>query len=142
MKGSPLLRAALALGVLLALGWPLNVITRPAEDVLPVVQEAPHASSPSAAAELPLKLTFSRPAKNAELLYSGKRVWFAERPPVSVSVKLEIPFPQEGIELEARAHWEDEEQSALRLQLTTPQGDEIDRSVWARQTLQAIVPFP
>jgi hypothetical protein len=57
-------------------------------------------------------------------------------------VKLEIPFPQEGIELEARAHWEDEEQSALRLQLTTPQGDEIDRSVWARQTLQAIVPFP
>lgn len=142
MKGSPLLRAAVTLCVLLALSWPLKVITRPAEDVAPPVQEAPPALVPSAGSQLPLKITFSRPAKNAELLYSGKRIWFAERPPVSVSVTLDIPFPQEGMELEVRAQWEDEEQSALRLQLTTPQGDEIDRSVWARQTLQVIVPFP
>ena len=142
MKGSPLLRAALTLCVLLALSWPLQVITRPAEDVATPAQVAPSASVASAGSQLPLKLTFSRPAKNAELLYSGKRIWFAERPPVSVSVTLDVPFPQEGIELEARAQWEDEDQSALRLQLTSPQGDEIDRSVWARQTLQVIVPFP
>ena len=142
MKGSPLLRAAFTLCVLLALSWPLSVITRPVENGASPAQESPVASAPSAGARLPLQMTFSRPAKNAELLYSGKRIWFAERPPASVYVTLDIPFPQEGVELEARAQWEDEEQSALRLQLTTPQGDEIDRSVWARQTLQAIVPFP
>ena len=79
MKGSPLLRAAVTLCVLLALSWPLKVITRPAEDVAPPVQEAPPALVPSAGSQLPLKITFSRPAKNAELLYSGKRIWFAER---------------------------------------------------------------
>ena len=137
-----MLRAALTLCALLALSWPLSVITRPAQEVATPVQESSPASVPVAGSKLPLKITFSRPATNAELLYSGKRIWFAERPPLSVALTLEIRFPQEGIELEARAQWDDEEQSALRLQLTTPEGDEIDRSLWARQTLQVIVPFP
>ena len=38
--------------------------------------------------------------------------------------------------------WEGEEQSALRLQLVTPEGDEIDRSVWGQGALQSVVPFP
>jgi hypothetical protein len=92
--------------------------------------------------KLSLNLTFSRTAKSAELLYSGKRVWFAEKPGVAVSLSLDLPFPKEGIELEARVEWEGEEQSALRLQLVTPEGDEIDRSVWGQGALQSIVPFP
>lgn len=91
---------------------------------------------------MPLKLTFSRAAKSAELLYSGKRVWFAEKPGVAVSLSLDLPFPKEGIELEARVEWEGEEPSALRLQLVTPEGDEIDRSVWGQEAVQSIVPFP
>jgi hypothetical protein len=139
MRGSPLLRAALTLCALLALGWPLQVITRPAADVV----EVPVAAAfPDPVSKLPLKLTFSRTAKSAELLYSGKRVWFAEKPGVAVSLSLDLPFPKEGIELEARVEWEGEEQSALRLQLVTPEGDEIDRSVWGQGALQSVVPFP
>jgi hypothetical protein len=139
MRGSPLLRAALTLCALLALGWPLQLITRPAADVV----EVPVAAAfPDPVSKLPLKLTFSRTAKSAELLYSGKRVWFAEKPGVAVSLSLDLPFPKEGIELEARVEWEGEEQSALRLQLVTPEGDEIDRSVWGQGALQSVVPFP
>jgi hypothetical protein len=139
MRGSPLLRAALTLCALLALGWPLQVITRPAADVV----EVPVAAAfPDPVSKLSLNLTFSRAAKSAELLYSGKRVWFAEKPGVAVSLSLDLPFPKEGIELEARVEWEGEEQSALRLQLVTPEGDEIDRSVWGQEAVQSIVPFP
>ncbi len=139
MRGSPLLRAALTLCVLLALGWPLQVITRPAAENLAGPATAPVSEAVS---KLPLKLTFSRAAKSAELLYSGKRVWFVEKPGVSVSLSLNLPFPKEGIELEARVEWEGEEPSALRLQLVTPEGDEIDRSVWGQEAVQSIVPFP
>ena len=139
MRGSPLLRAALTLCVLLALGWPLQVITRPAAENLAGPATAPVSEAVS---KLPLKLTFSRAAKSAELLYSGKRVWFAEKPDVAVSLSLDLPFPKEGIELEARVEWEGEEPSALRLQLVTPEGDEIDRSVWGQEAVQSIVPFP
>jgi hypothetical protein len=139
MRGSPLLRAALTLCALLALGWPLQLITRPAADVV----EVPGAAAfPDPVSKLSLNLTFSRTAKSAELLYSGKRVWFAEKPGVAVSLSLDLPFPKEGIELEARVEWEGEEQSALRLQLVTPEGDEIDRSVWGQGALQSVVPFP
>jgi hypothetical protein len=139
MRGLPLLRAALTLCALLALGWPLQVITRPAAENVAGPATAPVSDAVS---KLPLKLTFSRTAKSAELLYSGKRVWFAEKPGVAVSLSLDLPFPKEGIELEARVEWEGEEQSALRLQLVTPEGDEIDRSVWGQGALQSIVPFP
>ena len=139
MRGSPLLRAAFTVCALLALGWPLQLITRPAAENVAGPATAPVSEAVS---KLPLKLTFSRAAKSAELLYSGKRVWFAEKPDVAVSLSLDLPFPKEGIELEARVEWEGEEPSALRLQLVTPEGDEIDRSVWGQGALQSIVPFP
>jgi hypothetical protein len=129
----------LTLCALLALGWPLQVITRPAAENVAGPAIAPVSEAVS---KLPLKLTFSRAAKSAELLYSGKRVWFAEKPGVAVSLSFDLPFPKEGIELEARVDWEGEEPSALRLQLVTPEGDEIDRSVWGQGALQSIVPFP
>ena len=139
MRGSPLLRAALTLCALLALGWPLQLVTRPVADVVTVSAADPVSAQ---VPKLPLELTFSRAAKSAELLYSGKRVWFAEKPGVVVSLSLNLPFPREGIELEARVEWEGEEQSALRLQLVTPEGDEIERSVWGQGALQSIVHFP
>lgn len=139
MRGSPLLRAALTLCALLALGWPLQLITRPAAETVAVPAAAAVSDQMS---KLPMKLTFSRAAKSAELLHSGKRVWFAEKPGVAVSLSLDLPFPKEGVELEARVEWDGEEQSALRLQLVTPDGDEIDRSVWGQGALQSVVPFP
>jgi hypothetical protein len=140
MKGSPLIRALVLAGVMLALGWPLHVLTEKSE----AVQEhapAQTAESPSVA-KIPVVLTFSRAARQVQLLHLGAVVWSKELPSLSEALELALPFPPEGLELGVKVEWGEPAAAALRIQMTTPEGTELERSVWGNASAEAIVPFP
>ncbi len=142
MKGSPLLRAVLLLATLLLLAWPLSRVTGPAAQGQSRT-ELPAAEAPDAAPQkLTLILSFTRTAERIELRHLGAVVWAKDRPALRESVALNLPFPREGIELAVTVQWPGAELSALRFQLATPDGTELERSAWGAGTLEAVLSFP
>jgi len=146
MKGSPLLRASVLLATLLLLAWPLRRVTLDTSPEGPGVQagkEAQPAEAPSVTPQkLGLMLSFTRGAERVELRHLGALVWEKDRPALRESVELNLPFPPEGIELAVTVRWPGTELSALRLQLATPDGTELDRSAWGSETVEAVISFP
>lgn len=140
MKGSPLLRALVLAGVMLALAWPLHMLTRRGTETVELAGNRP----PEAAAtsEVPVELTFSRAAQKAELRHLGKVVWSKDQPALSERAELKVPFPPEGLELGVSVVWGEGAASALRIRLTAPDGGELDRTVWGTASVESIVPFP
>ena len=146
MKGSPLLRACVLLTALLLLAWPLRRVTQDTSPDGPGGQagkEAQQAEAPSATPQkLGLILSFTRGAERVELRHLGALVWEKDRPALRESLDLNLPFPTEGIELAVTVRWPGTELSALRLQLATPDGTELDRSAWGSETVEAVISFP
>ena len=140
MKGSPLTRALVLLGVIILLGWPLHRLT--SQTGQPSSQEAAAAVAPETAAAIPVVLTFSRPALKVEVRHLEKVVWARTTPALSERVELSIPFPKEGVELGVTVEWEGESIGALRMQLSPPEGSELERSVWGSGSVETVVSFP
>jgi hypothetical protein len=139
MRGSPLMRAAIVLAVLLALGPLLWRITRsdaapgPAKAVVPQSVEA---------GSVGMMLTFSHPAKKAAVLHLGKEVWSKTGPSAEEEAKFDIPWPREGFELRAVIEWPPDTRAAMRLRLTDPAGNEYDRTVWGQGAADEVLTFP
>ena len=143
MKGTPLLRAVLLLAALLLLAWPLSRVTRPAAAQGQAGTEVAPLRMPDAAPQkLQLNLSFTRSAERIELRHLGALVWAKDRPALRESLDLNIPFPQEGIDLAVTVQWPGTELSALRLQLATPEGTELERSAWGAETMETVISFP
>lgn len=144
MRGSPLLRALLLLAALLTLSLPLRRMTQPETPrVSPVEAETrPSEGADPTERRLSASLSFTRGAERIELRHLGKVVWAKDRPGQRETLELNLPFPEEGIELGVTVKWPGEELSALRLQLTTPDGTELDRSAWGTATMEAVLSFP
>ncbi len=140
MKGSPVLRAILLASLMLALGWPLHLLTQKGEDAHEQASAQPTESR--VAERLPLVLTFSKPAERVEIRHLGVVVWSKDQPALQEAVELNLPFPKEGAELGVSVVWGDSAASALRIQLTTPDGSELERTVWGTASTESIVPFP
>lgn len=139
------MRALGVLCVLLALGWGLRAVTHPpAEEDIITAGKTPSGSDAAAARKVsvPVQVTFSAPAKKAELRHLGNVVWSAEAPPTTQKLVLQMPFPPEGIELAARVEWVGSGLGAVRVQLTAPDGTELDRTAWGEAVLETILPFP
>jgi hypothetical protein len=138
-------------GVLVVLGFALHRLTSPqpptgADNAPPATTafEAPGAGGrdPEQNASLSAQITFSAPAQSAELRHLGKVIWSAKHPPLTQKVTLQLPFPPEGVELAARVEWGAAGPCALRVQLTTPDGSELDRTAWGETQQETILPFP
>ena len=140
MRGSPLLRAIVLASFLLALGWPLCFLTQQGWDA--AEHAAVQSAEPAASARLPVVLTFSKSARHVELRHLGVVVWSKDQPSVSETLELALPFPKEGLELGVNVVWGDPGAAALRIQLTTPDGSDLDRTVWGTAAAETIVPFP
>ena len=127
---------------LLSLSWPLRVFLQREASHVAVAQSPAVLPEPAAPSRLPLILTFSQKAVRAEVRYAGKSLWVLEHPGLREAGELQITFPKEGVELVVSVEFEGEAQGALRLQLTAPDGNEYDRSLWGARTVEAVIPFP
>jgi hypothetical protein len=144
VRGSPLLRALLLLAALLALSVPLRRVTQPSPGGGVQFTAAEPSDKPTgvAAQTVALTLSLTRPAERIELQHLGKPVWSKDRPGLRETMDLSLPFPPEGIELAVTVRWQGAELSAMRLQLTTPDGTDLERSVWGQETVEAVLSFP
>lgn len=140
MKGSPVLRAIVLAVLMLTLGWPLHLLTQKGEGVNE--QAVTELKESGVAASLPLLLTFSKRAELVEISHLGVVVWNKGQPALQEVLELSLPFPKEGVELGVKVVWGDSEASALRIQLTTPDGSELERTVWGTASMETVVPFP
>jgi hypothetical protein len=140
MRGSPLLRALLAFGFILLLGWPLWRLTHaPAGGVS---MNAP-AAVESAASEVRLELTFTTVPTKLRVRHLGKEIWNAEPTDLAVEQTMKLPFPAEGVDLEFEAKFsEGAPLAAMRVRLTDPDGGEHEKTAWGRGEIDEVLTFP
>jgi hypothetical protein len=139
MRGSPLLRAAIALFILLVLGFPLWRLTR--------AEEAPQAKAAAApVAEkkaIHLQLDFTLPPKKIQVMHLGKEVWSENAPASGVERDLSIPYPDQGVDLQFHIEWPDDAPlAAMRAKLTDPAGDAHEKSLWGKGVVDDVLTFP
>ena len=137
MKGSPLLRAVLAFVAIALAGLPLWKLTRAGEAV------AAPAQADAAAAQIPMRLTFSNPPRSFAIAHLGAVIWTQGTPGTEVTKTVALAYPKEGVDLQVKVVWPTEAgDAALRLRLTDPEGTEHDKTVWGRGEMEEVVTFP
>ena len=142
MRGSPILRTAVVLALLLLAALPLWHLTHSRDAVAVAAQSEPQLSTQT----LQLQLKFTHAPRNFQLLHLGKAVWAVPasiKGAVAFQTDLKIPFPREGVDLELKVQWpENTPETAVRLELKTPDGTLTGKTVWGYGTIDEILTFP
>lgn len=138
MRGSPLLNALLAFVLIAFAGVPVYRLTRATASPTLPAQVQPE---PAAAAVL-LELRFTAAPESVRIRHLGKVVWSAERPGSSAEAELNLPWPEEGIDLLFEVGWpEDAPLAAARVALLPPDGEEQIRSIWGTGQASEVFTF-
>lgn len=88
-------------------------------------------------------LTFTISPKRVGIVHLGETVWSKAAPESQEEFSLKLPWPREGGELKFKVEWADETPlSAMRVQLTDPSDNEIERSLWGKGTVERVLNFP
>lgn len=141
MRGSPLLRALLAFFIIGLMGWPLWQLTKPQE--VAASTPAPQAEPSAAAKAIGLHLTFTTVPKSFVIKHLDKEVWKATAPAADMEQQMKFDYPAEGVDLQFHVEWpEGAPLAAMRVQLTDPAGDQHEKSVWGKDTVDEVVTFP
>ena len=139
MRGSPLLRAAITFAALLLLAPLLWRMTQ-AKPTVPGIVEV---KSSSGAQEIQIALTFTTSTKRVGIVHLGQAVWSKDAPESQEEFSLKLPWPREGGELKFKVEWaEGAALSAMRVQLTDPADNKIERSLWGKGTVERVLNFP
>lgn len=137
MHGSPLLRALAAFVAILFLGLPLWRLTHPhavAETVTaPVGTEGAKA--------IHLQLAFTQVPEKFRILFLGKELWKEPKPSAEMERDFQVPYPKEGIDLVFEIEWPGDTLSAARVQLRTPDGRNLDKTIWGKGKAEETLTF-
>ena len=134
------MRAVIVFAALLALGPVLWKLTH--SNAAPPVSERVTLQAPSPA-RVRIALTFSSPAKKAAILHLGREVWSKTQPGLEEEATFDIPWPKEGVELQALVEWpEGSPAAAMRVRVTDPARNQHDRSIWGRGSADEVLVFP
>jgi hypothetical protein len=137
VRGSPFLRSLLALALLLAAAPLVWRITHGREASTTAVAEAgPQTKS------IRLQVTFTQLPLSFRVLHLGKEVWSATSRTPEIEQNLSIPYPPEGVDLEFELAWPERTVCAMRVQLTDPDGQEYERTIWGEGKTSEVLTFP
>jgi len=138
MRGSPLVRMALAFLVILLLGWPLRELTGGSSQTT-----SAGAATPVPVKEIELQLSFTIVPKTVRVLHLGKEVWRDAAPAAEIERKLRVPFPKEGVDLQFEVEFpEAKPLAAMRARLTDPAGETHEKSLWGTGRIDEVLTFP
>jgi len=138
MRGSPLVRAALAFLVILLLGWPLRKLTGGSP-----LATAAAVATPVPVKEIELQLSFTAVPKTVRVLHLGKEVWSDAAPAAEIERMLRVPFPKEGVDLQFEIDFPENAQlAAVRVRLTDPAGETHEKSLWGTGRIDDVLTFP
>jgi len=138
MRGSPLLRAAIAFAAIALLGWPLWRLTNSDAAALPM-----GAALSTAATRVQFELTCTMPPRKVTVAHLGRALFTAEVPGTSLEREIELPWPQEGVDLHFTIEWPpDASLAAARVRVTDPDGREHEKSIWSAGPADEVLTFP
>ncbi|HEV7404079.1 MAG TPA: hypothetical protein VGO11_14160 [Chthoniobacteraceae bacterium] len=139
MRGSPILRALVALGILLALGWPLHYLLNASE----AGRGGVPLPAPKVEQKRPVHLQVSFTAAPAVLrvLSLGEAVWTETKPALEVERDLTVAYPKEGVELEFQVDWPEGGRNAAKVVLTDPSGAQQTGFVWGSGKTTEVLTF-
>ncbi len=90
-----------------------------------------------------MQVTFTTPPRSFTVKHLGHEVWAESGNAEPVERKLQIPYPQEGVELQFSASFpEGAPLAAARLVLTDPAGEIHEKTVWGMGAINEVVTFP
>lgn len=138
MTGSPLVRALVALGVLLLLLVPLRSFTTARAKPAVVAPSA----TPAAETLAHLEIVSTKTPFTYAVSHLGKIVWqgTAAASPVETDVRLSIP-PQ-GIDLSLSVTWNESGEAAAKLVVTHDNNDPVERTVWGDGSASDVLTYP
>jgi hypothetical protein len=137
MRGSPLLRAAAALAILLLAAIPVWKLTHQAAASLQISEPA----GPAAESSATIELTFAHPPEDFQVLHLGKVVWDGRQPGLTMQKNFDLHFPADGIDLEIKANWlPGTPLTAVRVKVTHGYGS-IEQSAWGKGSVDAVLTF-
>jgi hypothetical protein len=128
MRGSPILRALVALGILLALGWPLHRLLSAGETGSREVPVPTQKVEQKRAVHL--QVSFTAAPAGLRVLSLGEAVWTETKPALEAERDLTVAFPKEGMELEFDVDWPEGARAAAKVVLTDPEGAQHTGFVW------------
>jgi hypothetical protein len=139
MRGSPLLRALIVFAALLALAPAVWRMTN-AEVPKPV---AVAAEKPGEIPELQVALNFTTMPKRVAIVHLDAEVWAKDDPEADEEFALKLQWPNEGGDLLFKVTWPDDAPlAAMRVRLTDPADNEIERNLWGRGQTEKVLRFP
>jgi hypothetical protein len=141
MRGSPLIRALIALLILLALGFPLHRMLQ-ATAVPEPGTTAAATPAPEQAAKVQLQVSFTTPPAEFRLLSLGELVWKATAPGQSIDHEITLAFPKEGVDLQCEADWPAGTRAAAQVKLTDPAGADHTKYLWGEGATSDVLTFP
>jgi len=138
VTGSPLLRAFVALGVLLLLLVPLRSFTTARAKQA----DAAPAAKPTPETLAHLAITSTKTPFTYTVAHLGKVVWqgAAATSPAATDVKL--PIPPQGIDLTLSITWSEPGEAAARLSLGHDDNDPVERTVWGDGSASDVLTYP
>lgn len=139
MRGSPIIRAAVAFFGIVWLAVPISRMTRAS---VPAVQVVPPAATQTAS----FRIHFSHPVASMSLRHLGKEVLAIDSPTADLEKDIDISWPEEGVEIAVFVKWKEPDvvgqNGAIRLRVSAPDGEEYDKTLWGGPILDDVVGFP
>ena len=77
-----------------------------------------------------------------QILHLGKVVWSGDAPAENAETRIEVPYPEQGIELVFSITWPEGAPAAMRVRLRAPSGDEHERTIWGEGETTEVLSFP
>lgn len=140
MRGSPLLRAFIALLILLSLAFPLRHFLQ--ADPAEASAAAPAPAKEAAAQTVHLQINFTTPPAHFSVLSLGNEVWAESAPAAEVERDLSLVFPKEGVDLQFDLAWPEGTHAAAKVRLTSPDGTDYTKYVWGEGPASEVLSFP
>ena len=142
MRGSPLLRAFIAFVLIGLCGYPIWRLTQ-ARAVSPTQRSTEkRGDGGTKEHEAEIRLTFTAPPNSVKVLHLGKEIFGQSAPDAEIERVLALRWPADGVDLRFQVEWpEAAGLAAMRVQVTGPDGEEHDQSVWGTGATDEVLTF-
>ena len=141
MHGSPLLRTATVLMLLLVAAIPLWRMTHEsaAASVIPAASSAPEQQS-----QVHLAVAFAQKPLRFEISYLGKPVWQSDLVTSLTAEKdIAMNYPKEGVDLEYNVVWPaGTSLCAARLSVAANDAEPVEKTLWGTGQVDDALSFP
>jgi hypothetical protein len=140
MHGSPLLRTAVIVLLLLLAGIPLWRMTHEAA----AASVVPAASTPQAQSQVHLSVAFAQKPLRFTISYLGKPIWQSDLVTTLTAEKdIAMTYPKEGVDLEYNVVWPPGTPlCAARLSVAPNDAEPVEKTLWGTGQVDDVLSFP